>query len=124
MIKRPNIKPKGSKASHVKRGGQINEILRSGLAQLVEERLELPGVLVTIVAVKSEPDLKFAEVFVSILPEKFTGTALEALRKHSAGFAKALSKRTKLRSVPHFSWLVDNTEVKAAEIDELFKNLQ
>jgi len=121
-MNRKNKKPKTGIAK--KKGGQINELLRAELAQLIEERLELPGTLITVTRVDSSPDLNYAKVSVSVLPEKYTGTVLEQLRKNTSGFAKTLIKKTRLRHIPRFNWQVDDTEVRAAEIDELFKQLK
>jgi len=115
---------KKSKAGTAKKkGGQINELLRAELAQLIEERLELPGTLITVTRVDCSPDLSYAKISISVLPEKFTGSALEQLRKNTSFFAKILLKKTRLRHIPRLNWHVDDTEVKAAEIDELFKQL-
>jgi len=118
MIKRPKTN------TAKKKGGQINELLRAELALLIEQRLELPGTLVTVTKVDCSPELSFAKVSISVLPEKFTGTALEQLRKNTSGFAKTLLKKTRLRHIPRLNWHIDDTEVKAAEIDELFKQLK
>ncbi len=115
-------KPKTGVAK--KKGGQINELLRAELAHLIKERLELPDVLITVAQVSCSEDLNHAKVLVSILPEKFTGTALEQLRKHTSEFAKALLKKTRLRHIPRLNWQVDDTEIKAAQIDEVFKQLR
>jgi ribosome-binding factor A len=117
MIPRRKVSPK-------KKGGQINELLRAELAQLIEQRLELPGTLITVTKVESSPDLNYAKISISVLPEKFTGTALELLRKNTGAFSKALLKKTRLRHIPRFNWHVDDTEMRAAEIDELFKQLK
>lgn len=107
-----------------KKGGQINELLRNELAILIKQRIELMDVMITVTYVDCSPDLQHADVNISILPEKFTGTALEKLRKHTAEFAKALVKQTRLRHIPRLRWVVDDTEIKAAVIDELFKDLK
>lgn len=106
-----------------KKIGQINELLRAELARLIKERLELPEALITVTRVDSSPDLNHARVEISVLPEKYTGTALERLRKHSGEFAGILLKKTRLRQIPRLDWRVDNTEVKAAEIEDVLKKI-
>ena len=112
------------KASPKKKGGQINELLRAELALLIETRLELPGTLITVTKVEASPDLHYAKISISVLPEKYTGSVLELLHKNTSAFAKTLLKKTRLRHIPRFQWRVDDTEAKAAEIDELFKKLK
>lgn len=116
MIRRPKPAPK-------KKGGQINELLRAELARMIEEHLEIPGILVTVTHVDCSPDLNHAKIMVSVLPEKYTGTILEKLRKYTAEFSKTLLKTTRLRHIPRLNWQIDNTEVKAAEIDKILNNI-
>jgi ribosome-binding factor A len=106
-----------------KKVSQINELLREELALLIEEHLELPGVMITVTGVDCSEDLNHARISVSVLPEKYTGTALKSLKKHANAFSKVLMKNTRLRHIPRFDWRVDDTEVRAAEIDELFKRI-
>lgn len=103
---------------------QVNELLKSELARLVEEHVNLNNGLITVTYVDCSPDLKYAKIGISVLPEKMFGTALNELKKNNSHFAQALRKKTRLRQVPHFNWQVDDTEMKAAEIDEILKGIR
>lgn len=99
---------------------QVNQLLHGELAKLIQQHINLDGVLITISWVDCSPDLKQAKIYVSVLPDKFYGTALEQLRKSSGLFLKKLSKLS-LRSIPRLEWAIDNTEKKAAELEEIFR---
>lgn len=99
---------------------QINELLYRELASAVNQELQLPDALVTISYVSCEPDLRSARVGVSILPDKLAGTALKKIRKMSGVFAHIISKNTRLRKAPKLIWEFDNTEKRAAELDDIF----
>ena len=103
---------------------QINDLLRFELAKLIEEHVNLDGALITISFVDCSPDLRHARIAVSVLPEKFFGSAVTELRRHSSAFSKHLRKHTRLRQIPKLAWTVDDTEVKAAEIDEILKSIR
>jgi len=103
---------------------QVNELLKYELARLVEEHVNINGGLVTITFVDCSPDLKYAKIGISVLPEGLFGTALQELKKNNSFFSKHLRKKTRLRQVPHISWVIDDTEVKAAEIDEILKGIR
>jgi len=100
---------------------QVNELLQNKLALLISRELPLENGLVTIVYVDCASDLRYARIAVSVLPEKFTGTVLEKLKKLNSYFSQALLKETRLRKIPRFHWVLDTTEREAAKIEEVFK---
>lgn len=102
---------------------QVNSVLQHELAALIPQYVPLEGGLVTVVDVSCTADLRWANVYISVLPEKYAGTILKQLRKNSGRFAAELRKRIKMRRLPTFNWLNDMTESKAAELDEVFKEL-
>jgi len=102
---------------------QVNSLLQQELALLISHHIPLEGGLVTVTHVDCSPDLRFANIFVSVLPEKFAGTVLSGLRKKSGFLAQHLRPRLKMKRMPSFNWKLDTTETKAAEIDELFSLL-
>ena len=96
---------------------RLNEQLKSELANLIIKEINLNNGLITVCFVNCSTDLKHAKVAVSVLPDKFTGTALSGLRKHSFGFSQILRQKLKIRQIPRFHWTVDKTESRAAEIE-------
>jgi ribosome-binding factor A len=102
---------------------QINELLKNKLAHLISREIPLDNGLITVVYVNTSPDLKYAKIAVSVLPEKFAGTALERLRKQGGFFSQIIRKETRLRKIPKFNWVLDTTEKEAAEIEEVFREI-
>jgi ribosome-binding factor A len=102
---------------------QINSLLLNELADLVNKEGILPDGLITITRIKTSPDLRYAKVSVSVLPDNQTGTALKNLRQKSSFFSGILKKKLKLKFIPKFSWEFDPTEKEAAKIDELINRL-
>jgi ribosome-binding factor A len=98
---------------------QVNSLLHNELATIINQEIGDGSFLVTLTYVETAPNLASANIGVSVLPEKFTGTALEKLRKNSSLFNKILLKKTRLRKIPRFVWTIDNTEKKASEIEEV-----
>lgn len=102
---------------------QVNSLLHHELAIALNRRLELEGVLVTVTEVEVSPDLSEAKIFVSVLPEKKSGTALEQLRHISGELARDLRKRLKFRKMPTFHWLFDSREANAAQLEDVIHTL-
>ncbi len=103
---------------------QVNELFKSELANLIIREMPMQGVLITISYVGCSPDLQRAKIGFSVLPYERSGSALKALRKHSGLFAKVLKKKLKLHHIPKFNWIIDTTEKKAAEIEEILEQIK
>lgn len=99
---------------------QLNELLHRELASAVNQELEFPEAFITITYVSCNPDLQFAKVIVSVLPDHLAGTALKKLKGASGRLAAAVVKRTRLRKVPRLLWEFDPTERKAAVLEDVF----
>lgn len=103
---------------------QVNELLKEKLAHLISREIPLDNGLVTVAYVDVSPDLKYARIAVSVLPEKFSGSTLERLKKHGSLFSRIIKKETRLRKVPKFNWILDTTEKEAAEVEEVFRQIK
>jgi len=103
---------------------QLNEQLKSELANLIVKELPLDKGLITVSYVECSPDLKYARIAVSVLPEKFAGSALSALRRQSGNFSRDLRCKLRIRQIPRFNWTLDTTESKAAEIEKIIKQIK
>ena len=102
---------------------QVNELLRSELANLLVYEWDRDDCLVTITHVKCSPNLLSATVFISVLPENKTGTALKALKKLNSTFSSALKKKLTMRRIPRFNWRLNFQEREAAKIENIINQL-
>ena len=103
---------------------QLNEQLKEEIANLIVKEVPLENGLITVSYVECSPDLKYARIAVSVLPEKYNGTALSGLRKHSSLFSRGLRQKLKIRQIPKFNWTIDATESQAAEIEKVFEQIK
>ena len=103
---------------------QFNDIIKNGLAEVIIGEVEAPNFLITISRVSCSSDLAVAKVFVSILPENFSGTALKKLRNKSGVLAKLLKNKTRIIKVPRFIWLIDEDLKKMAEFDKTMDEIR
>lgn len=103
---------------------QVNELMRAELANLLVRHMPAIDHLITITRVECSTDLRYAKVFISVLPETMSGTALKNLRGASRIFTDELKKKLKMKFIPKLNWQIDPGERYAAEIDEVFKNLK
>jgi ribosome-binding factor A len=103
---------------------QINDLIARELSFILSKESLLPNGMITITGVDSSPDLKNAKIYVSVLPEKYCGSALKILRQNSSKFSKQLLKNTRLRQIPRFKWVFDTTGKNAGQIDEILKKIK
>lgn len=102
---------------------QVNELIRAELANMLVRHMPATDHLTTITYVECSPDLRYAKIFISVLPETMSGTALKNLRHANRLFTDGLKKKLKMKFIPKLNWQIDAGERYAAKIDEVFKHL-
>jgi len=103
---------------------KINGLIKQELAKLINEEMEFaPGVLATVLAVKTSRDLKHARVAVSVLPFSEAETIIRRLNNFSRRLQQLLNDKVSLRSIPRLFFILDDSEEQASQIDKLLDNL-
>ena len=100
---------------------RINETLRTEISQLLLKDINDPRLdgIITITEVSVSPDLKNAQVFISVLGTKQQqDEALEGMKSAASFLRRSLRNRIMLTNTPFLSFKLDNS----AEIgDNLLK---
>lgn len=103
---------------------KINELLRQKLSELILKEIEFPAnALVTITKAETSPDLKYVNIFITVLPDNQRGTALEILRRNSHNLHKILKKQLTTKFTPNLKFLIDDQEIFATEVDKLLDEI-
>ena len=100
---------------------QVSRLIQHSLAEIIIGEIESPNFLITISRVKCSPDLFVADVFISVLPKNFSGTALKKMRAKSRLLAKILKDRAGLTKTPRLQFFIDEDLKKMDEIDEILE---
>lgn len=104
---------------------QINELLREHIGDIFVQTLSLKtGVLATITKVDTTPDLRRADVLVSVFPESEGDYVMKTLKQEKWKIQKALHARLYMKPLPKLAFLFDPTESKADEIEQILKSLR
>ena len=103
---------------------RVNELIKRNIADLINREVYLKDGLITVSFVDCSPDLTRAKIGISVLPVNLSGTALKVLRGHSSLFTKILKKKTRLRHIPKFDWVIDSTEEEAAKSEKLLEEIK
>lgn len=100
-----------------------NILLQSELAEIVNQEIELPNALVTIINVKTDNNISEIRVIFSVIPENFTGTALRELKKKTVVIVRKLQKKASLKRLPKIIWLVENHDKNIDELERILDSL-
>ncbi len=103
---------------------QLNEIIKNSLAEIITNEIELNNFLITISRVDCSANLYLAKVFISVLPDNFSGTALKKLRSKSSLLSKMLKTKAKLVKNPHLEWSIDEDLKKFSEINDILDQIR
>ncbi len=83
----------------------------------------LAETIVSVTAVETSKDLKTAKVFVSIMDESAVKGVLNALNGASAYIRGLLFDRLRIRTVPHMTFVKDNSISHSYKIEKILKSL-
>lgn len=100
---------------------KVASVLQHELGRLLSE-VELPH-LTTIREIEVTPDLRFAKVWLSILPdtEETEGTILDLLQSQVYNWQGVLNRKLGMKIVPRISFAVDHSGEYASHINDLIK---
>ena len=106
--------------------GRINEEIQRELSALIrtikDPRVSETG-MVSITAVETTPDLRYAKVYVSALDKEQSTAILKGLRSASGYLRRELGHALQLRYTPELVFEQDDSIDKGAHILELIEKL-
>ncbi|MDD2807701.1 MAG: 30S ribosome-binding factor RbfA [Patescibacteria group bacterium] len=104
---------------------QINELIRHELNRLILTEIDFPkNCLVTIISINTSKDLRHAKVLISVLPAFYTKKVLAKLAVNAGHLQYLLNQRLSMRPLPRLAFRIDETEKKAAAIEELLDRIK
>jgi len=91
---------------------RVNSLIRQEISELLQRQVKDPrlGNFITVTAVTTSPDMKYAKVFVSCIGgEKEKQETLSVLASASGFFRKELTKRLRIRRIPELTFQWDDS---------------
>ena len=81
--------------------------------------------LITITDVRTSPDLRYCQIFVSVMGDKKSKKDVFAsLEQHKQECFKLFNKRLRMKLTPMITWRDDDTPEKADQMSQLLDNLE
>src|SRR6202012_1522953 len=110
------------------RGGRmrrVDEAMRMGLSDAIATDLKDPRVgFVTVTGVKTSPDLRHANVYVSVLGDDATREAsLDGLRSAHGYLQRRLASELTLKHTPTLNFVYDDTVDRGMRINEILSRV-
>lgn len=104
---------------------QINELIRQELGRLLLIEIDFPkNCLATITGVDTSKDLRHAKVYITVIPVSYTKKILDKLTKSSGRLQFLLNKKLTMKPLPRLSFVIDEMEKKATEIESLLDQIK
>ncbi len=105
--------------------GRINEEIQREMSSLIrtvkDPRVADAGVI-SVTAVETTPDLKYAKIYVSVLDKTASAQAMKGLKSASGYLRRELGQRLNLRSTPELSFVQDDSIDKGAHILDMLRD--
>ena len=103
--------------------GRINEEIQRELAALIRT-VKDPRVhgLVSVTAVDTTPDLRYAKIYVSVLDKSDCEQVLKGLKSAAGYLRRELGHALNLRNTPELTFIRDDSIDQGAHILEMLRN--
>jgi len=108
------------------RARKIADLLKREISDIIRREMKDPRVgFVTITQVKLTDDLKYAKVYVSVLPSAGDADASLAGLNHAKEFFRSeLKSRVSLRYIPVLAFFIDDTLDYVEKIEQLIAKIK
>jgi len=104
---------------------RVAEVLRKQLSALMNQSLDLEGMLITISSVELPPDMKQAYIYVSTLnPEVEQENALKLLNRNRAVWQGTIGRRLGLKFTPQLHFRFDGAIERGDRVMEILTQLE
>jgi len=103
---------------------KVNRLLQKELGEIIrQETAKTHGIIVSVSAVRTAPDLSFARAFLSVFPSEKGKEIIDNMNKNVSGIRGALGNqvRYQLRVIPELRFEIDDSLDYLERIDELLK---
>ena len=103
--------------------GRINEEIQRELASLIRT-VKDPRVtgMISVTAVETTPDLKFAKIYISVLDKSDCAQVLKGLKSAAGYLRRELGRALNLRNTPELTFVQDDSIDKGAHILDMLRD--
>lgn len=103
---------------------KVNELILQQLGSIINREVEMPDVFLTIMRVTTSADLKYATVYIGVMPDEKADFAVHKLNLLSKRLQAELNEKVILRSVPRLEFRLNTGDKSLANIDDLLDKIK
>ena len=105
---------------------RVGELVREEIAKIIQSDLKDPRIgFTSVMAVRMSPDLRYANIYVSLLgTDSEKKSSLVGLRRSSGWIRREIGKRLRLRFTPEIRFFEDTSLDDVFHLEEVFKQIQ
>lgn len=106
------------------RQAKISRLLQKELSEIFRQQTaKTHGIIVSVSAVRTSPDLSVAKVYLSVFPSEKSAEVLEGIRESAKTVRYELARKVRfqLRKVPELQFYIDDSLDYLENIDNLLK---
>lgn len=107
------------------RMARIDAQIQRNISEIINTKLNDPRIsgVVSVMDVKTTPDLKHAKIFLSLYGNEDKEETLSAIRSAQSFIRRSLAQSLNLRIVPELSFVLDTTQEYSEKINKILSNL-
>lgn len=103
---------------------KVNKLFKQEVGRMILEDVDFPfDAVVTVISVDTSADLRYADVYVSVLPKEKEEDVIEALEKEVYGIQQKINKKLFMKPVPKIRFRLDFGGDRADRINELISDI-
>lgn len=91
------------------------------LSAIFLERENNQTSLITVTGCSASPDLKYATIFITVLPDQKEHDALDFAKRKRSELREYLKKKMTIKTIPFLDIKIDEGEKNRQKIDELLR---
>jgi ribosome-binding factor A len=103
---------------------RVNEVVKRELSGIIAREISFEGALVTVNHVEVSPDLKTAQVFVSVLGSESGESVMKKLEVHRPAFQSELARRVTMKFTPHLVFHLDESIARGSRVVEILQEIE
>ena len=109
-----------------KRSLRVQDRLREDISELLQKKVKDPRIgFGTVTEVSVTDDLRNAKVYISVLGnEKVRAEAMEGIQSSAGFIQREVWKHLEIKARPELRFLLDETAIRAAKMDETFRKMK